>query len=133
MKDKNKMNPRQWKLYEFLKEQNEFISIKEIMNKLGLWDNRRLLTRDLQVIKENPTINRILITNRKGIKFASTEQEANIYLEKEKIEILSRFKRYFKQAKQIQLDNQTQIVWNSEKDTIEVFKKWQIKNYCKNI
>lgn len=123
MKDKNKMNTRQWKLYEFLKEQNEFISIKEIMNKLGLWENRRVLTRDLQVIKENPTINRILITNRKGIKFASTEVEANIYLEKEKIEILSRFKRYFKQARQIQLDNQTQIVWNCEKDTIEVFKK----------
>lgn len=123
MKDKNKMNTRQWKLYEFLKEQNEFISIKEIMNKLGLWENRRVLTRDLQVIKENPTINRILITNRKGIKFASTKVEADIYLEKEKIEILSRFKRYFKQARQIQLDNQTQIVWNCEKDTIEVFKK----------
>ena len=124
MKDKNKMNPRQWKLYEFLKEHDEFISRKEIMDQLKLWDNNiRLLTSDLQAIKENPTLNRILITNRKGIKFASTEQEANIYLEKEKIEILSRFKRYFKQARQIQLDNQTQIVWNCEKDTIEVFKK----------
>ena len=123
MKDKTKMNTRQWKLYEFLKEQDNMISRKEIMDQLGLWENSRVLTKDLQVIKENPVINRILITNRKGIKLASTKEEADFYLEKEKIEILSRLKRYFQQSHQIQLDNQTQIVWHTEKDTIEVFKK----------
>ena len=123
MKDKTKMNTRQWKLYEFLKEQDNMISRKEIMDQLGLWENCRLLTSDLQAIKENPTINRILITNRKGIKLAVDKAEADFYLEREKIEILSRLKRYFKQAHQIQLDNQTQIVWHTEKDTIEVFKK----------
>lgn len=123
MKDKTKMNTRQWKLYDFLKEQNSLLSRKEIMDQLGLWENSRVLTTDLQRIKENPTINRILITNRKGIKLAVDEAEANMYLDLEKIEVLNRLKRYFKQAKQIQLDNQTQIVWNSEKDTIEVFKK----------
>lgn len=123
MKDKNKMLTRQWKLYEFLKEQTDLISRKDIMDQLGLWENKRLLTRDLQAIKENPTINRILITNRRGIKLAENEKEADYYLELEKQEVLSRLKRYFKQAKQIQLDNQTQIVWNAEKDTIEVFKK----------
>jgi len=126
MRDKTKMNTRQWQLYEFLKNQNDLLSRKEIMDQLGTYEgNKRLLTSDLQRIKENPTINRILITNRKGIKLAVDEAEANMYLDLEKIEVLNRLKRYFKQAKQIQLDNQTQIVWNSEKDTIEVFKKWQ--------
>lgn len=123
MKDKTKMNTRQWKLYEFLKEQDNMISRKEIMDQLGLWENSRLLTSDLQAIKVNPTINRILITSRKGIKLAVDKAEADFYLEREKIEILSRLKRYFQQSHQIQLDNQTQIVWHTEKDTIEVFKK----------
>ena len=118
-----KMLTRQWKLYEYLKNQDDFVLRSEIMDQLGLWENDRLLTADLQAIKTNPIINRILITSRKGIKLASTKNEADIYLEKEKIEILSRLKRYMQQARQMQLDNQTQIVWNSEKDTIEVFKK----------
>ena len=121
---KNKMLSRQWKLYDFLKEHmDEYLSIVDIMKQTNLYNDRRLLTRDLQVIKTNPTINRILITSRKGIKLASNKEEADEYLEQEKIEILSRLKRYFQQAHQIELDQQTQIVWNSEKDTIEVFKK----------
>ena len=122
MKDRTKMQSRQWRLYEYLKEQDDFRSIPEIMDQLN-YDNRRLLTADLQAIKVNPTINKILITSRVGIKLASSKEEADMYLEREKIEILSRLKRYIQQAKQMQLDNQTQIVWNSEKDTIEVFKK----------
>lgn len=122
-KKAQKLITRQWRLYDYLKEQDGMVSRKKIMDDLGLWNNVRVLTSDLQAIKENPTINRILITSRKGIKLAVDEAEANYYLDKEKIEDLSRLKRYVKQAKQIQLDNQTQIVWNSEKDTIEVFKK----------
>lgn len=122
-KKAQKLITRQWRLYDYLKEQDAMVSRKKIMDDLGLWNNVRVLTSDLQAIKENPTINRILITSRKGIKLAVDEAEANYYLDKEKIEDLSRLKRYVKQAKQIQLDNQTQIVWNSEKDTIEVFKK----------
>lgn len=119
-----KMNSRQWKLYEFLKGQSQFLSRKEIMLLSGLYEkeNTRTLTRDLQVIKENPTINRIVITSRNGIKLAETKEEANMYLEREKIEILSRLKRYYIQSKQYGLDNQTQIVWNQEKEVIEVFK-----------
>ena len=119
-----KMNSRQWKLYEFLKGQSQFLSRKEIMVLSGLYvnENARTLTRDLQVIKENPTINRIVITSRNGIKLAETREEANMYLEREKIEILSRLKRYYIQSKQYGLDNQTQIVWNKEKEVIEVFK-----------
>lgn len=123
MKKSQKLITRQWRLYDYLKEQDAMVSRKKIMDDLGLWNNVRVLTSDLQAIKENPTINRILITSRKGIKLAVDKAEADFYLEKEKIEDLSRLKRYVKQAKQIQLDNQTTMVWNSEKDTIEVFKK----------
>lgn len=124
MQNKKDLNTRQWKLYEFLKGQNKFLSRDEIMDQSGLYENEtsRTLTRDLQALKESDTIKRIIITNRKGIKIAETKEEADLYLEKEKVEVLSRLKRYFKQAHNIELDKQTQIVWNKEKDTIEVFK-----------
>lgn len=124
MQNKKDLNTRQWKLYEFLKGQNKFLSREEIMDQSGLYENEtsRTLTRDLQALKESDTIKRIIITNRKGIKIAETKEEADLYLEKEKVEVLSRLKRYFKQAHNIELDKQTQIVWNKEKDTIEVFK-----------
>ena len=121
-----KMNTRQWKLYEFLKaNMDHYLSREEIMEQSGLYENEndRTLTSDLQAIKVNPTIVKILITSRKGIKIAATKEEANEYLEKEKIEILSRLKRHLNQSKQYGLDKQTQIVWNAEKDTLEVFSK----------
>lgn len=119
------MNTRQWKLYEFLKDQHDFLSREEIMKQSGLYESEtdRTLTSDLQAIKVNPTIVKILITSRKGIKIAETKEEANEYLEKEKIEILSRLKRHLMQSKQYGLDKQTQIVWNQEKETLEVFTK----------
>lgn len=120
------MNTRQWKLYEFLKEHmDHYLSRKAIMRLSGLYENEtsRTLTHDLQVIKENPTINRIIITSRKGIKIAKTKEEADEYLEREKIEVLSRLQRYYLQSKQYGLDKQTQIVFNSEKGVIEVFSK----------
>ena len=120
------MNARQWKLYEFLKDNMDVaLSLDEIMDKSKLYEDldKRTLTSDLQKLKTDPTIKRIIITSRKGIKIASTQEEADIYLEKEKAEILRRLKRYFLQANNIQLDNQMQVVWHTEKDTIEVFKK----------
>ena len=120
-----KMNARQWRLYEFLKEQDKALSLQEIVDLSGLYENlnKRVLTADLQALKRNPTIKRIVITSRTGIKIAETREEADEYFEKEQIEILSRLQRLNMQKKQYGLDNQMQIVWNSEKDTIEVFKK----------
>lgn len=121
-----KMETRQWKLYEFLKENmDKYLSREEIMDQSGLYENEnaRLLTSDLQAIKNNPTIKRILITSRMGIKIAETKEEANKYFEKEESEVLSRLKRLINQKKQYGLDHQMQIVFNSEKDCVEVFKK----------
>ncbi len=125
MRNKKNLNTRQWKLYEFLKENMDgALTLDEIMDKSKLYEDldKRTLTADLQKLKTDPTIKRIIITSRTGIKIASTKEEADLYLEKEKAEILRRLKRYFLQANNIELDKQTQIVWNSEKDTIEVFK-----------
>ena len=124
-REKANMLPRQWRLYDFLKEQHDYLTREEIMEKSGLYEkeNIRLLTSDLQAIKENPTIVKILITSRNGIKIAETKEEADLYLEKEKAEVLRRLQRYYNQAKQYGLDNQSQIVWNSEKSVLEVFSK----------
>jgi len=127
-REKSVMLPRQWRLYEFLKAQTTYLSREEIMQQSGLYEkeNIRTLTSDLQAIKENPTIVKILITSRNGIKIAETKEEADAYLEREKAEVLRRLQRYYNQAKQYGLDNQSQIVWNSEKEILEVFTKWNI-------
>lgn len=124
-REKSVMLPRQWRLYEFLKAQTTYLSREEIMQQSGLYEkeNIRTLTSDLQAIKENPTIVKILITSRNGIKIAETKEEADAYLEREKAEVLRRLQRYYNQAKQYGLDNQSQIVWNSEKEILEVFTK----------
>ena len=55
-REKANMLPRQWRLYDFLKEQHDYLTREEIMEKSGLYEkeNIRLLTSDLQAIKENP-------------------------------------------------------------------------------
>ena len=122
---KKSMETRIYRLYDFLKGQHDYLSRQEIMDLSGLYpdNNARLLTSDLQAIKKYPDIKRIVITSRKGIKIAETKEEANEYLEREKIEVLKRLSLYYSQAKQYGLDKQAQIVWNSEKEIVEVFSK----------
>jgi len=129
----NDLNTRQYDLIKFLKEQNDYLSRAEIIKQSGIYDNpvlsikdrqykgaMRLLTHDLQAIKESERIDKILITDRKGIKIASTEEEAIEYFDREKAELLKRLTRLYKQEKQYRDRGQYRAVFGKEKPIIEV-------------
>lgn len=130
----NDLNARQWKLVKFLEEQNEYLLREDIIEKSGLYDEptrknnekqyvgaKRLLTHDLQKIKESERYDKILITDRKGIKIASNDNEVLDYFNREKAEILKRFKRFYKQTHQYRDRYQTRAVFGQEKPIVEVF------------
>lgn len=129
----NDLNTRQWNLIKFLESQNEYLSRAEIIKESGIYDNpvlsikeqvykgaMRLLTHDLQAIKESERYDKILITDRKGIKLAQTDAEVNDYFNREKAEILKRLIRLQKQEKQYKDRNQMRAVYGKEKPYIEV-------------
>ena len=133
----NDLNTRQWHLVEFLEQQNEYLTRDEIIEKSGLYDNPfkpmlvknhycgagRLLTHDLQQIKESLRYNKILITDRKGIKIAQTDAEVLDYFKREKAEILRRLKRYYMQTEEYRNNGQYRIVFGKEKDIEEALNK----------
>ena len=135
----NDLNTRQWELVKFLESQSEYLSRAEIIKQSGIYDNpvlsikdkqykgaMRLLTHDLQAIKESERYYKILITDRKGIKLASTDDEVNDYFNREKSEILRRLVRYFKQARQYRDRKQFRAVFGSEKPFIDVLNRESI-------
>lgn len=122
----NDLTTRQWKLYEFLKEQSKFLSRKDILKSVSLYEENgetqsqlRELTRDLQAIKKSERIDKVLITGRTGIKLAQTYQEFKEYDEIEKLELLKRLKLLRKQERKYRSNNQTRVVFGQEKDIVE--------------
>ena len=124
----NDLNTRQWKLYEFLKEQDKMLSKTDIMEQTHLYDEPtrktgksymsggRLLTADLQAIKKSQRITKVLITSRNGIMLAKTKEDAIDYFNKEQDEILKRIKRLYQQKRQLGLDGQMLITFGKEED-----------------
>lgn len=130
----NDLNTRQWELIKFLEQQNEYLKRDEILEKSGIYDNpfrplringkynvsaSRLLTHDLQKIKESLRYNKIIITDRKGIKIAQTDEEVIDYFNREKKEILKRLSRYYLQANEYRNNGQYRAVFGKEKDIEE--------------
>lgn len=132
-----KLNSRQWKLYEYLKQQTEYVSLKKIVENLsseyeyneasGVTFNnskaRRILTDDLQAIKENPTIQKVLLTSPSGIKLAQDEAEAKLYFEKEEIRLAKEWRRLWISKRKALQDGQTYMVFNSERGIVEAFNR----------
>lgn len=118
-----KLNTRQWKLYQYIKEysqndewknrkniQDDLIDIyprtsKNIFNDSGL----RLMTKDIQAINANDIPHKVILCDSsKGIKMA-TKREYNNILKNEKISILSQLKRYNEKIKKISLNGQIKL------------------------
>ena len=137
MKGKKELNSRQWKTYEYLKKQADYVSLKKIVEDLKEnydykenphvpFNNtaaRRILTEDLQAIKENPTIQKVLLTSPAGIKLAATREEAKLYFEKEEMRLAKEWKRLWISKRKALQDGQTYMVFNSERGIIEAFNK----------
>ena len=67
-------------------------------------------------------IQKIVISSTKGVKIA-TQDDFGIYFDHKLKALKKQIKLLYKQLKKAQLNNQTRIVFNSERDFIEAFKE----------
>ena len=138
-----KLNTRQWNLYKYLKDRyavdpkayvttNEiirdlpndyFFTQAEIENNTPAHDTsaHQNIRADINAIRNSEDIYKIVYSCSKGYKIA-TEEEANKWLHRVKMEALSKLKMYSKNCKCGSLNQQLRIIFNSEKGQIEVFE-----------
>lgn len=136
------LNTRQWNLYKLLKQKhlevpNSYISCNEIMaelpneysftefeikNNVPQHDTHahELIRKDINAIRNSHEIDKIICSNSKGYKIA-TEKEAESWLKRIKVEALKKLMMYWKNKRSAESDNQMRLVFNKERDTIEVF------------
>ena len=131
---KSELNPRQWALYNLLKNHpDRYLTQLEIAYALKeFYDTsfyndqfhdsatRHLLTKDIRAINKSEVIQKIIISTSKGVKIASSEEFAK-YINAEFASIFRKLARTRQKAKKAGLDGQMRIVLNSERDTIEAF------------
>lgn len=140
---KNKLTTRQWRLYDLLKSEfeenpNAYLSCNDIMNKLPdyyYFTYAEIMSKtpahdtvahqnirtDINALRNSDEIYKIICSTAKGYKIA-TEKEANQWLARVRQEAIAKFKMYWKNLKDAELNNQLRLVFNKEKDTIEVFQ-----------
>lgn len=129
----SELTPRQWKLYNFLKEQEDWVKQERISSSLpDLYGTsgtpfhdtiaRINITNDIRAIKKSDVIQKIVISSAKGVKIA-TQDDFGIYFDHKLKALKKQIKLLYKQLKKAQLNNQTRIVFNSERDFIEAFKE----------
>lgn len=127
------LTSRQWKLYEFLKSQDDWVKQERISSSLpDLYGTdetpfhdtiaRINITNDIRAIKNSDVIQKIVISSAKGVKIA-TQDDFGIYFDHKLKALKKQIKLLYKQLKKAQLNNQTRIVFNSERDFIEAFKE----------
>ena len=80
------------------------------------------ITNDIRAIKKSDVIQKIVISSAKGVKIA-TQDDFGIYFDHKLKALKKQIKLLYKQLKKAQLNNQTRIVFNSERDFIEAFKE----------
>ena len=133
MEKKSELTPRQWHLYEFLKQQTDWVKQEHISSSLpDLYGTdeapfhdtmaRLNITNDIRAIKKSDVIQKIVISSPKGVKIAN-EHDFGIYFDHKLKALKKQMKLLYKQLKKAQLNNQTRIVYNSERDFIEAFKE----------
>lgn len=118
----------QWRIYDFIKERSlegKWTSQKEIRDylinngyaeKIGL----RAIRRNIHDIRQEDTIQKIILTDySKGYRLMTDEEEID-YLKKRKISILKMLKQYYKDVNRFNMNNQVKITFGKyERDYIE--------------
>ena len=131
---KSELNPRQWAVYNLLKNNpNRYMTQIQIVYVLKEYYDtsfyndqfhdskaRHMLTADIRAINQSEVIQKIIISNSKGVKIASEEEFAK-YINAEFASIFRKLERTRQKAKKAGLDGQMRIVLGSERDTIEAF------------
>ena len=134
METTKKLTPRQYHLYIYLKKQyaldpKHFVTKKQICDALPNdyeydADKRkrtcRSIEQDINALRMNEIIYKVIVSNHYGYKIAN-EEEANEWLSIVKSAALEKLKMYWKNRKSAESNNQMRIVFNKEKNCIEVF------------
>ena len=118
----------QCRIYDFIKERSlegKWTSQKEIRDylinngyaeKIGL----RTIRRNINEIRKDDTIQKIILTDySKGYRLMTDEEEID-YLKKRKISILKMLKQYYKDVNRFNMNNQFKITFGKyEREYIE--------------
>lgn len=137
-----KLTPRQWRLYNYLKEEFEkdhkkYVTTNDILNDLRTdyyylkheMENgtpyhdcicQQNIRSDINTIRNSYQIDKIVFSSSRGYKIA-TEDEANRLLHRWMSEACKKLKMYWKNRKSAESNNQLRLVFNKERDTIQVF------------
>ena len=130
----SELNARQWALYNLLKNTpdrcwtqieiayklREFYDTSFCNDQFHDSPTRHQLTKDIRTINNSEVIQKIIISNNKGVKIANRE-EFEKYISAEFASIFRKLERTRQKAKKAGLDKQMRIVLGSERDTIEAF------------
>lgn len=118
---KTKLTTIEWNVYNTLKnntQNGKWTSMRELALINGV--SERVLRKIIITLKDSDEIQKIIISDHKlGYKLLSNEKEHD-YLDRKKIEILKKLKRYYKDVKRFNLNNQTKITFGKyERDYFE--------------
>ena len=130
----SELNARQWAVYNLLKNNpDRYLTQIEIAYALkehydtSFYNDqfhdsatRHLLTKDIRTINKSEVIQKIVISNSKGVKIASSA-EFEQYINAEFAAIFRKLARTRQKARKAGLDGQMRIVLGNERDTIEAF------------
>lgn len=134
MKFKKELISRQWRLYDYLKEQDDYKHLKDIVEETGLYGDLpetdinnstaiRTLKKDIRKLRESGVIQTVILScTFKGVKIA-TKEEYEDYSARVWAAIKRRAKLQALQDKKAGLDGQYRLVFNQEKPIIEAFKE----------
>lgn len=131
---KSELNARQWAVYNLLKNNpDRYMTQREMVYTLREYYDttfadetfhdsaaRMLLTMDIRTINKSEVIQKIIISNRNGVKIASSA-EFEKYINAEFAAIFRKLARTRQKARKAGLDGQMRIVMGQERDTIEAF------------
>ena len=131
---KSELNARQWAVYNLLKNNpDRYLTQIEIVYGLDEYYDvsfrddqfhdsaaRHQLTKDIRAINNSEVIQKIIISNSKGVKIASSA-EFEKYINAEFASIFRKLARTRQKAKKAGLDGQMRLVLGKERDTIEAF------------
>lgn len=130
----SELTPRQWKLYEFLKKQNGWVTQYEIALNLEVEypctqsefedfhnsNARKLITADIRAINKSDVIQKMILSTGRGIKLA-TEEEATKYIKSKYAAIFRQLNLARKLERKAGLDGQMRIVLGSEREIVQAF------------
>lgn len=128
------LTPRQWALYNFLKEQGDkwttqidiayalknHYDVSFADEKFHDSRARLQITMDIRALNDSDVIQKIIMSSSKGVKIAN-ESEFDLYIRREIGAVIRRLSRVKRKAEKAKLDGQTRIVFKSGRDTIEAF------------